>query len=164
MCDDNNFVDGDGCNGECQLEHSHFCRPVDPASDGPDICYCDSYIEHAKWRDRWEVIEISFRANLTYFDATPLGTNPKSLNPKTFCTQLLIGNVVSELGKNFACYMNYWQGRTIITIHVGRDSTLGDDAFDFETEIELNDVLRVQGCNKPIFRTYSITNLPLPVP
>lgn len=164
MCDDNNFVDGDGCTADCQLEDKFSCKPVDPDSDGPDICYCESYLEHSKWRDQWEVIEISFKANITYYDGTAEGTNPKSLNSATFCTQLLAGSVVSELGTGYSCHMDYWMGRTVLTVHVGRDSELADDAFDYETEIELNDVLRVEGCNAPIYHNYKITNLPQPVP
>lgn len=108
MCDDNNFVDGDGCTADCELEPKHFCLPADPESDGPDICYCESSLEHVKWRDQWEIIEISFRANLTYFDGTAEGTNPKSLDSAVFCTQLLAGSVVEELGSDYSCHMNYW--------------------------------------------------------
>lgn len=28
VCDDNNFVDGDGCSSTCKVENSYFCTAV----------------------------------------------------------------------------------------------------------------------------------------
>jgi len=60
--------------------------------------------------------------------------------------------------------MQYESGMTTITVHVGRDSELGDNSFDFETEITLNDVLRVEGCDSAIYHTFKVKNLPLATP
>lgn len=60
--------------------------------------------------------------------------------------------------------MEHELGYTKLKIRVGRDSTLGGVDDDFKTEIEINDILRVEGCDGPINHKFNIKNLPQATP
>jgi hypothetical protein len=56
--------------------------PLNPATSGPDVCFCDAKPLSASWTSYWGQIEISFASNIIYNSMN----GPKSTDAKLFCS------------------------------------------------------------------------------